>query len=477
MGTPVSQLKKEARAIVDSFHIDELRRSGLFPLDGEYFPAIFYPPIPMCPSGKEEELFAGVLSGATRPLSFYVHIPFCPFRCIYCHWMVSTGDSTEAMATYVDAIDRELELYQAKLGAQNLRPRSILLGGGTPTMLSPRLIEKLFAIIRSRLDLSQCTQIIAEAEPTTVLGEEGLEKLQALRAGGAGRISFGAQILDEQMLKSMGRRHTPREVGQAVDQARRAGFKSISIDLIFGFPGSTVDKWIATLEAALSLDIDACQQYRLRIVPHGDKAGAIGKVRARKPESFPELEDIYMMKEMGILYCREKGYLESCRRVFSRGEVHDSDYLRDHNDRLADVLGVGTSAWSNIQGHLSINTSASMEAYYSLLEQGRLPIDRGIIRSDEETCRWAMVLPLKHHGVSKSYYQEVTGRRPHDVFGKKIETLKSFGLIEETEDALRLTTKGKFFADEVVIQFYHPRFLPFPEANYTSGPLNPYNAA
>lgn len=474
-GTRLRQLEEEARAVLDSYGIAELRDNGLFPLDGEYFPAIFYPPIPMCPSGKEEELFKGVLDGVTRPLSFYVHIPFCPFKCVYCHWVVRTGDTADTMDRYLDAIDRELELYQAKLGAENLRPRSVLMGGGTPTMLSPQMIEKLFGIMRKRLDLSQCTQIISEAEPSTVLGQEGLEKLQALRAGGANRISFGAQIFDEQMLKSMGRRHTPDQVGEAVDQARRAGFESISIDLIFGFPGSTLEKWYDTLESALSLDIDACQQYRLRIIPHGDKPGAISKVKDRKPERFPEVENIYLMKQLGILYCREKGFSESSRRVFLRATNHDSDYLRDHNDRLADVLGVGTSAWSNIQGHLAINTSTTLEAYYSMMDEGKLPIDRGIVRTPEETYRWAMVLPLKHLGVSKSYYEEVTGKKPGDVFGKKIDVLKSFGLLEETEDRLELTTKGKFFADEVAIQFYHPTYVPFPEERYAAGLLNPYN--
>ena len=469
------ELLAEARRVLASFEIEQLRDRGLIPLGGEYFPAIFYPPIPFCPPGSDEDLFRAPRAAAERPLSFYVHVPFCPGKCVYCHWTVTAGASLREMEAYLATVDQELAIYQTRFGGAIASPRSILIGGGTPTMLPARLIDALFAILRRRLDLSQCAQIICEAEPATVLGEDGFAKLESLRANGVRRLSFGVQTFDDATLRAMGRHHTSLDAVRAVEAARRAGFPTISLDLLYGFPGHSLDAWLGTLGTALALDVDACQIYRLRIVPHGDKEGAIRTLHARAPASFPAWSEVLLMKEASILYCRERGFCETSRRVFSRGSRHDSAYLKDHNDRLADVLGVGISSWSSIQGHLSINTSRSMAAYYAPLSQGRLPIDRCMARSAEDTCRWALVLPLKHHGVVKDYYQAVTGRNATAVFGKKIRALKEFGLLEETDSTIRLTPKGRFFADEVVLQFYDPQFLPFPKASYADGVLSPHN--
>jgi oxygen-independent coproporphyrinogen-3 oxidase len=196
------ELLAEARRALESFEIEQLRDRGLIPLGGEYFPAIFYPPIPFCPPGTDEDLFRAPLAAAERPLSFYVHVPFCPGKCVYCHWTVTAGASLREMEAYLAAIDQELALYQTRFGGAIPSPRSILIGGGTPTMLPARLIDELFAILRRRLDLSQCAQIICEAEPATVLGEDGFAKLESLRANDVRRLSFGVQTFDDATLRA-----------------------------------------------------------------------------------------------------------------------------------------------------------------------------------------------------------------------------------------------------------------------------------
>lgn len=469
------ELIKIAQEKVNFFNPEQLRKVGFIPKEGLYFPAIYYPPITMYPKSNEEELFRGFNYNIKYPLSVYIHIPFCPSKCLYCHWVINTGCSEIQMDCYLGRLGKEMDIYKIRFGGRAIYPKSVLIGGGTPSMFSPAQTERLFNAFESKFDLSDCSQITSEVEPSSLLGEHGMEKLKIMKSHGVSRISLGVQALDDGILKEMGRSHTSLEAIKAIEQIRLTGFESISIDLIYGYPGCTLEKWAQTLKTAFSLDIDTCQIYRLRIIPHGDKVGIIKNKFDKSPQVFPDWKEVYIMKELGILIANQSGFKETSRRVFSKGPQHNSDYLKDHCDRLYDVLGIGISAWSNIQGHLSLNTGESLEKYYSYIKRGRLPIDRGKIRTADDTRRWALVLPLKHHGVSKIKYKNITGVGVNEAFGEKINKLKSFSLLEENDKVLMLTEKGRFFADEVCIQFYHPDYLPFPKLAYAEGELNPYN--
>lgn len=341
-------------------------------------------------------------------------------------------------------------------------------------MLSLSQAERFLKSFTDKFDLSKCSQFSCEVEPKTILGDTGMEKLKIMKDYGIERVSLGVQSFNDEILRKMGRVHTCKDAMEAIKQIRTAGFKSLSIDLIYGFPGCTLEDWIATLKTAFSLDIDACQLYRLRIVPHGAKVGVVKGEFDKSPDAFPGLEDVYIMKELGILISSQNGFQEASRRVFCKSPIHNSDYLKDHCVRLYDVLGMGISAWTNLRGRVFLNTGKSLDKYYSYINEGKLPIARGKIRTRDDKERWALVLPLKHHGVSKMKYKEITGAGVNAVFGEKIKRLKTYGLLEEDENILRLTEKGRFFADEVSIQFYHQEYIPFPEAAYSRGELNPY---
>jgi oxygen-independent coproporphyrinogen-3 oxidase len=270
--------------------------------------------------------------------------------------------------------------------------------------------------------------------------------------------------------------HSSQDARDAIRAIREAGFESVSIDLIYGYPGSTLKKWENTLRTAASLGVDAYQLYRLRIVPHGAKPGSIKKIHETSPEIFPSLEEIYLMKELGLLISSRNGYEETSRRVFCRGPQHNSEYLQDHCDRLSNVLGFGISSWNNLQDRFFINTGKSLEDYYSFIDRGVLPITRGKIKSADDVRRWAICLSLKHHGVVRRHYEAATGTSLDQDFGRKIEKLKRYGLLEEKGETVRLTERGRFFADEIVIQFYQPGYIPFPKSAYTAGELSPYRS-
>ena len=378
------------------------------------------------------------------------------------------------MDYYLKSLETEMDLYKKRLGKGNISPSSVLIGGGTPTVLSSSQMERLLRSFRARFDFKKCLQFSCEAEPGSILGNEGMEKLKIMKDYGINRISLGVQSFDDEMLKKMGRSHTSEDAIKAIANIRRAGFESISIDLIYGFPGSTPERWINTLKTAHSLDIDAYQLFRLRVVPHGGKTGAITGQFDKASGIFPELDQVHIMKELGVLISSQNGFTEVNRRVFSRAPKH-GPFNNYYYCRLYDMLGLGISSWSNLRDRFFVNAGETLEKYYSHINNNELPVARGKIRTEDDEKRWALVLPLKGDGVSKKEYKEITGLTINEVFGEKIERLKFFGLLEEDEETLLLTERGIFFADEVILQFYHPDYLPFPKSAYADGELNPYN--
>jgi oxygen-independent coproporphyrinogen-3 oxidase len=181
------------------------------------------------------------------------------------------------------------------------------------------------------------------------------------------------------------------------------------------------------------------------------------------------------MKQLGSLVAGREGMKETSCRLFTKGPLHDSQYLKDHTDRLTDVIGFGASSWSNVQGRFYLNTGESLAKYSASIADGVLPINRGKIRSADDERRWAIALTLKHNGLPKQLFSELTGVSADEAFPRQIENLKNYGLIKDDGDRLKLTGRGRFFADEVVTQFYHPQYLPFPRACYAEGDLNPFS--
>ena len=471
------ELVAAAQAAVDSFDSRGLKALGLLPRNDLFFPAIYYPPLTMYPKNGGEKAFSGFEWGNQERTCLYIHIPQCPSRCAYCHWVISLSNSSADVDFYLDHLEKEMGLWKERLGDKAIAPSSVLIGGGTPTLLSAAQLKRLLKSLTCRFDMSRCRQFSCEAEPATLLAAAGLEKLKILKDFGLDRISMGVQSFDDEVLRYMARPHSSREARQAVKQIRKAGIASLSIDLIYGFPGDTAEKWLETLEAALATDIDAYQLYRLRIVPHGDKVGAIKNRHERAADLFPTSEQTYVMKALGRLVSQRHGFDENLRRIFSRSPRHVSFYLRDYGCRLYDNLGLGISSWSSLGDRFLMNTGESLKTYYAALDSGRLPIDRMLLRSAEDEQRRALVLPLKGYGVSKARYRERMGVDLEEVFGSRIRLLKKYGLLQEDDRRLTLTPRGGFFADEVLMQFYEPKYLPFSRSCYSAGALNPYRRA
>jgi len=460
-------LAKDALA---NINVDEVRATGILPDGGsKFFPVIGYPPLTMFEDMDQTALFDNFSNRSERPLSAYVHIPFCPSRCTFCHWITKTKSIAEEVDVYLDYLEREMILYKNNMGVDAIPTSSVLIGGGTPTYLNPPQMERFLKMFTTHFDLSQCTQFSVEAEPTTLIGEEGIAKLKIMKDYGVHRISLGVQSFDDSILSYMGRTHTHQQTLMSIDNMRNAGIENVFIDLIYAYPNQPVEDWAKNMMTAVSLDINGYQLYRLRIKQHGDRQGNIIRQFDRKPDEFTKVDEILLMKMLGKVISEESGFSEFQSRIFAKKENDMSHYLRDWTNELFDVAGVGVSAWSNLRGVFSLNVGdQSLQSYYDLIDQGKVSVNRGKIRSKDDEIRRSFLLPLKNIRVDKQVFEDRTGVTVASQFQAEIDWLKSFNLIDENDSHVWLTDRGRFFADEVTTQFFNPQYLPFPEVSRIS---------
>lgn len=450
-----------------------LQKEGLICLDGDFFPSVHYPPITMYDPITEDQLFEGYANPSDGLFDIYVHIPFCIQHCTFCHYPVRIGDQEEEKVRYMQALEKEIDIYMRRLGLEKIKARSILIGGGTPTYLSPDRLEIFLKFLTSRLDLAGCTQITYDVDPPTILGPEGAQRLDIMKAYGATRLTIGVQSLDDRILRHMNRPHNAAEAIKAIEASASAGFTN-NIEFIYGYPGETLENWIETMTKAVSLGAEEIQLYRLKIDPYGDFEGPIKKLYSKHSKDFPEPERAIMMKKVAHSVLELNGYKENLRRVFSKKREEYSHYADNQCCKLYDEIGFGLTAFSSLRDRFGLNTQ-NFKEYYNRIEKGRMPINRGLVRSPEDQIRWCIVLPLKHRGVYKNFFKIQTGVSLDEVFRDKIERLKKFDLVTEDDKVLKLTDLGAFFADEVCQQFHDPRYMPFPKDAYAHGELYPYD--
>lgn len=469
-------LIKSANEKIAELNIEELKKAGLIPLGGEYFPHILYPPITMCEDMTEEDLFPDYPDCENSPLSVYAHIPFCTSHCNFCHFVIKTGASLEEKDCYLDAMEKEMQLFKQKLGLEKIPARTINVGGGTATCLSPKQLERFLKFFTGNLDLTTCKQITYDVSPETLLGKEGLERLAILKSYNVDRITIGAQSFNDTILKRMNRAHNAQDILTAVKQTKEAGINSICIDLIYGYPGQTIDSWIKDLETTVSLGIESYQLYRLRITPYGFMPGQIFNWAKDNPNQFLWPEQTLIMKALGFLISSQHGYSDkNYTRLFSKDYKDISIYNEDQCCKGLEAIGIGVSAFCNLSERFAIKET-DFNQYCSLINQGKIPIKKGKIRTKDDLLRKNLTGPLKNmQAVYKKFYQKKMGVSLNEIFSEKISALKKYGLLSEDEEKIVLTERGHFFADEVCIQFYNPKYIPFPKSSYANGKLNPYN--
>ena len=370
-------------------------------------------------------------------LGIYVHVPFCRVRCRFCAFYMESLREDRVQA-FMDGLAHELRLYARDLGLRKLPVHTIYFGGGTPTTLAPRQLSRILDDIRSWFAVEDDAEISIEVHPGTV----SLESLGTLQQSGFTRLSVGAQSFDQNELRDLGGRVFGAEVRQAISWARSAGFTSISLDLMYGFPGQSMESWQRTLGEVLSLSLThlSCYAYTMEEGSPFHREMMQGKGSAPDEEFQLALED------------------EAVDRLvaagFERYEI--SNYCRAgyecrHNIRYWHVLpylGLGPSAQSSL-GHARFGNMADLESYADSLKRGTLPLDEVTSLSPDRVDRERMVWGLR---MLSGVPVRMKATEQKTALLQTICQLVEQGLVQvEKQGRVRLTDLGLRFVDTVAV--------------------------
>ena len=239
--------------------------------------------------------YDAVAEARTRPLGFYIHVPYCATRCGYCDF--NTYTATElgggaSQASYARTAIGEITLARKVLRDLDRPVDTVFFGGGTPTLLPAADLAALLAAVRDDFGLAPDAEVTTEANPESV----GPESLAALREAGFTRISFGMQSAAPHVLRVLDRTHTPGRALAAVAEAKAAGFEHVNLDLIYGTPGESVDDWRASLEQALSAEPDHVSAYALIVEDGTQLARRIRRGELPMPDD-DDLADKYVLAD------------------------------------------------------------------------------------------------------------------------------------------------------------------------------------
>lgn len=382
---------------------------------------------------------ASLATLGARPFGAYVHVPFCSVRCGYCDFNTYTADELGEGATRASYADTAIaEIHQAAAVLDGAPPlETVFFGGGTPTQLPPGDLVRIVTALRESFGFVPGIEITTEANPDSVTAES----LAILRAGGINRISFGVQSAVPHVLATLDRTHRPEGVPDAVRWARAAGFEQLSVDLIYGTPGESMDDWRRSLDHALSLAPDHVSAYAL-IVEQGT---ALARRVARGEVAMPDDD------EMADKYILADGLLESAG--FSWYEL--SNWARDeasrcHHNELywvgANWWGIGPGAHSHLGGIRWWNVKHPA-AYANRLTAGEAPVmDFEVLDEPTKLTERVLLESRLRSGLDPEVIEGSVRPAVPELIAEGLVTLTDEG----AGDRLVLTLKGRLLADVVV---------------------------
>ncbi|WP_134741853.1 radical SAM family heme chaperone HemW [Nocardioides sp. 503] len=371
-----------------------------------------------------------------RPFGFYVHVPFCRVRCGYCDFNTYTADELgpgASRATYAASAVAEVRQARRVLGDADAPVGTVFVGGGTPTLLSPGELGSVLGAVREEFGLDPDAEVTTEANPDSVTPAD----LQRLREQGFTRISFGMQSAVPHVLAVLDRTHDPARVPDVVRWAREAGFEQVSLDLIYGTPGESLDDWRRSLDEALACGPDHVSAYSL-IVEDGT---ALARRVRRGELPMPDEDDLADKYDVADdrLTAAGLGWYEVSN--WARDDAarcrHNLGYWTD-----GDWWGVGPGAHSHVGGVRWWNVKHPA-AYADRLASGASPAHAREVLDPESRRVERVLLELRLRDGLDPHVLDEAGRRA-------VPVLVRDGLLEAGTKRLVLTRRGRLLADAVV---------------------------
>jgi oxygen-independent coproporphyrinogen-3 oxidase len=396
--------------------------------------------------------------GGGRPLSLYLHIPFCDTVCYYCACNKIVTKKREKAATYLAYLKREIAMQAALFAGMN-EVEQLHLGGGTPTYLDDVQIDDLMAHLRRsfRFAPDEVGEYAIEVDPRTV----SAERVHALRRQGFNRISLGVQDFDPGVQRAVNRVQPEHETRAVIDAARAAGFRSVSIDLIYGLPKQTLDTMRETLDKVIAAAPGRIAVYHYAHMPHLFKPQR-RIVEADMPSSDVKLQ----MLQLCIERLGAAGYAYIGMDHFARpdddlavaqrqGRLHRNfQGYSTHAD--TDLVACGVSAIGAVGATYSQNVK-TLEEYYDLLDQNELPVARGIRLGLDDALRRTLIQKLMcQFEVSIPALEQafpIVFRKYFAAELARLRQLEEDGLVTLGDEWLSVTTKGRLLIRNVCMVF------------------------
>ncbi|UUZ73070.1 oxygen-independent coproporphyrinogen III oxidase [Polaromonas sp. P1(28)-8] len=394
--------------------------------------------------------------GQPQPLSLYLHIPFCESLCYYCACNKIITKHHERAATYLRYLSREVDLHTARLGLE--QPVTQLhLGGGTPTFLSDAELGELMAMLRRSFALVPGGEYSIEIDPRTVDGA----RLATLAELGFNRISFGVQDFDPDVQKAVHRIQPAEQVFALMGQARAIGFDSVNIDLIYGLPRQTPESFARTLAQVQQLRPDRIALYAYAHLPERFKPQR-RIVSAELPGAAAKLamlsQSLSAFEAAGYVYIGMDHFAlpgDALAVAKRQGRLH-RNFQGYSTQPDCDLIGLGVSAIGRIGATYSQNAK-TMEEYCDHLDQGRLPVARGLALSRDDLARRAVIVALMCQGqVLFESIEQAWLLDFQTYFAAELEQLGELaeeGLVVLDDAGIQVTAKGWFLVRAVAMVF------------------------
>ena len=378
-------------------------------------------------------------------LSLYIHIPFCRTRCFYCDFNTFAGKE-RLIPDYVAALCSEIRRQKPFADAP---AHSVYFGGGTPSRLGIPDVDTVMNAVRETFDVLPDAEITFECNPCDVTAEYA----EGLAGSGVNRISLGMQSAVPEELKRMGRRHTPEQTALAVETLRSAGFRNISLDLIYGYPGQTPESWAHSVQTVLGLDVQHVSLYALSV----EEGSALRRQLESGKLILPDEDTAVWMYEYAAEALAGHGFRHYEISNWAIDEAHESR----HNKQYWFVrpyygFGAGAHGWI---GHERIRNTGDIGDYIRAVNASdeRFPAAAEIIPQDRRTeMQDVMMLGLRmlHEGITEMRFRDRFGEEMRTVFRRELAHLERKELVRWGPDGRLLLAPDKVMvANQAFIEF------------------------
>ena len=378
-----------------------------------------------------------VVENNKKSLGIYVHIPFCRSKCEYCDFYSLPGArDKDRMDEYTAALVAHIR--EAATGANGYEVDTVYFGGGTPSFFGASGLDRIFAEIDRRFDVSRDAEVTLEANPDSVT----LPMLTQLRRAGFNRISIGVQSDIDEQLKALGRPHNYKQAQQAVSMARRAGFNNVSVDLMFGLPNQTREQWMQTLRNVIDLKADHISCYGLKVEP-GTKL-----YEYRACANLPDDDAQADMYFYAVETLEQFGYHQYEISNFAK-----DGYICRHNMKYwtgDEYLSFGPCAASDFAGK-RFTIAPDIEKYMDgVLNKGAILSECETVPMRERAGEYLMLRLRTVDGVEEGEYTK-SFLLPFEPLEEVFQKLAKQDLCKNVSGRWRLTPKGFMLSNSIIV--------------------------